>query len=233
VSIALAALPEFSKSASRADMESFTEQLIYSLKLSLFIAIPAGAGIIVLAKPIVACIFERGAFDAHSTAQTAFALIFYSIGLFAFSSIKTITYAFYALKDSVTPTRVSFYCLLLNIGLNLALMTPMGVSGIALATTIAVTLNTILLILKLEKRIAKSLLRPFMQATLRYTIVSAVMALIIFGLFRMTGPLLEPMTGTKLAAYGALAVSVVCGVGIYLGLSFASMRKEVRAFLGR
>jgi putative peptidoglycan lipid II flippase len=233
VSIALAALPEFSKSSSRADMESFTDQLNYSLKLSLFIAIPAGAGIVVLAKPIVACIFQRGAFDAHSTAQTAFALIFYSVGLFAFSSIKTITYAFYALKDSVTPTRVSFYCLLLNIGLNLALMTPMGVSGIALATTIAMTLNTVLLILKLEKRIAKSLFKPFMQATLRYTLVSGVMALLIFGLFKIMGPLLEPLAGTKIAAYGALAVSVVSGVAVYLGLSYAFMRKEVRTFLGR
>ena len=71
-----------------------------------FITIPAMAGLIVLREPIIAMLFQRGAFDLHSTRLTASALLYYSMGLWAFSAVRVVLNLFYALKDTRTPVRI-------------------------------------------------------------------------------------------------------------------------------
>jgi putative peptidoglycan lipid II flippase len=115
--------------------------------------IPATLGIVILHQPIIRTIFQRGEFGVYSTRITSWALLFYAFGLFAYSGIKTLAYTFYSLKDTLTPVKTAAVCLLINIALNLILMRPLKVGGLALATSIAATVNFFYLWRRLNKKI--------------------------------------------------------------------------------
>jgi len=91
----------------------------------------------VLAGPLVANLFGGGRFDARSSLLTSNALFFYSIGLTAYGGTKYYSLAFFALKDTVTPTKIAGLALLMNIVLNALLMFPLKIGGLALATSIS------------------------------------------------------------------------------------------------
>ena len=90
----------------------------FSLRIVSFIAIPAAVGLILLRQPIVQVLFQHGQFVAESTALTARALFYYSLGLPAFAAIKLITPMYYSMHDTMTPARVGAYSLGMNIVFN-------------------------------------------------------------------------------------------------------------------
>jgi len=229
VSIALAALPEFSKLSSNSDRNSLIEKIIYSLKLSLFISLPSSLGIIVLSKPIISVIFERGVFTSYDTMITSTTLIYYSLGLFAFSNLKTITYAFYAMKDSITPTKVAFFCMVINIILNIILMLIMGVAGIALATTIATVANITLLLFLLTKKLNYNLILPFFKLTLKYLSFSLAMSIGVIYTYNTYRYLFKAYKWQDLVS---LIIAVVSGVIIYAILAFSFAKKDIKSFSG-
>ena len=115
--------------------------------------LPATVTILILARPLVQIIFERGSFSSASTEMTAFALLFYCLSLTGYAGIKILASCFYALRDTLTPAKVALVALGINIVLNLILIWPLKVGGLALATAISVTVNFILLFVLLKKRI--------------------------------------------------------------------------------
>ena len=119
----------------------------------LFLAIPAAVGLLVWRVPLVRLLLERGEFNARSTALTAAALAFYSIGLIGHSAIEILARAYYALHDTRTPVIVGIAAMALNVALSLWLRVPMAIAGLALANTIATTLEMILLALLLSRRL--------------------------------------------------------------------------------
>ena len=98
-------------------------------------------------------LFERGEFGSYSTMITSSALSCYALGLFSFGGIKILVAAFYALQDTRTPALVAAFCLTINATLNFILMYPLKVSGIALASAIAGTVDFLILFYVLEKRL--------------------------------------------------------------------------------
>jgi putative peptidoglycan lipid II flippase len=116
----------------------------------LMLNVPASVGLIVLAHPIVQVILERGRFTALDTAATAAALQFYALGLLAYSVVRIVSPIFYALGRSRTPVTVSIITVLVNAGLNIALVRVLGFRGLALGTSIAALFNaaTLLVILR-------------------------------------------------------------------------------------
>ena len=153
IALATAVLPALSRHAARQDLTSLKNSLEYALRQVLFITIPATVGLLVLGKPIIQLLFERGAFDAASTSATAWVLGFYALGLFAYSGIKMVVPAFYAMKDMKTPVKIGFIALFVNIALNLILMWSMKERGLALSTALASILNLVLLNVFLAKKI--------------------------------------------------------------------------------
>src|SRR5208283_55332 len=108
---------------------------------------------IILNEPIVAVLFQRGKFTYFDTQQTAYALICYTVGLWAFSGLKVVTQAFFSLKDTKTPLWVAIIAVIANLAAGLALMGPMAHSGIALATSISAALNFAILFFILISRL--------------------------------------------------------------------------------
>jgi len=150
---AQATLPTLSEHAAQEDIKKFKDTLSFSLRSVFFITVPAAVGLLILSTPIVQALFERGSFDRYSTEITSYALFYYSLGLFAYAGVKILVFAFYSLKDTLTPVKVAFVALILNIILNLTLMWPLKVGGLALATSISSAVNFFLLFYLLRKKI--------------------------------------------------------------------------------
>ena len=144
-------LPAFFK-ALDDNLDSLKQTLTFGLRAVFFVMLPASLGFMVLAQAIVSTLFEGGRFDLYSTNLTAQALFFYSIGLLAYGVTKVLQSCFFALKDTVTPTKVAFMALIINIILNSVLMFPLKVAGLALATSISgITSCAVLFFMLLRK----------------------------------------------------------------------------------
>ena len=180
IAIAQAALPTMSREALEEGLFKLKETLSFSLRAINFIMIPASVGLIMLARPITAMLFERGMFDHYSTSITAGALIFYSIGLFSYAGIKILVSCFYSLKDTLTPVKVASVSLVLNIVLSVLLMFPLKINGLALSTSISGIFNFFLLLFILRKKIGKLDGMRMLSSFIRVLAASMVMAIVIY-----------------------------------------------------
>jgi len=178
-SIALAAvvLPTFSGQASRKDINALKRTLVFSLENIFFVMCPTTMILLLLSSPIIRILFQRGEFTNYSTDITSWALMFYSIGLFSFGGIKILVTVFHSLQDTKTPVKIAAFCLCINAILNFLLMGPLKIGGIALASSIAGTMDFFILFYLLEKKIGKlnsGLLEYFLKVILASAIVGFV-----------------------------------------------------------
>jgi len=191
IALATAVLPSLSKQAAAKDMEGLRASFSYALRLVFFVSIPAMTGLIILREPIVRLLFQRGAFDLATTHLTAEALLYYAIGLWAFSGVRIVVATFYALQDTKTPVKIAVISLFVNIVLSVLLMGPMRHSGLALATSLASGVNFILLIGALKKRLGRIGARDILRSVFRTTASAAVMG----GAIALVAPWAAPRSG--------------------------------------
>lgn len=151
--VAQAFLPTFSRQALEENREALKASLSWALRLVFFIMLPATVIYMVLGEPIIRLLFGGGKFDLHSSRLTAQALFFYSIGLCAYAANKLLQSCFFALKDTLTPAKVSFIALIFNIVFSAALMFPMKIAGLALATSLSGIGSFSILFFKLRRKI--------------------------------------------------------------------------------
>lgn len=178
VSIATAATPAISRMVAEQDFPRIRSTLANALGLMLFLNVPATVGLVVLAEPIVAVIFQHGEFTAADTVATARALQLYAIGLIGYSIVRIISPTFYALQRSRIPVMVSAASVLVNIALNLTLVRVMGYRGLALGTSITALINATLQLWLLRREIS-GLEGPRIIASLvRVVGAAAVMGLV-------------------------------------------------------
>jgi len=180
IAIATVSLPLMSKSASVKNITELKETLSLSLRTMIFVICPAMVGLMTLTVPIIRLLFERGKFDTVATYLTADALFYYSLGLIAYSGVKIVAAAFYSLKDTKTPVKIAGICISLNVMLNLLLMGPLGVGGLALATAISSTVNLVSLTILLRRRIGHLGLRKILKTVEQVVTVSAAMGLLCY-----------------------------------------------------
>jgi putative peptidoglycan lipid II flippase len=157
--IAIAALPTFSAQVARGDLSSMRATLATTFRGVFFLALPATIGLVLLRRPIVAMLFQRGEFTAYSTDLVAWALLWYGAGLVSHSLVEIASRAFYALQDTFTPVAVGAAAMAVNIGLSFGLaavfvswgLPPHG--GLALANTLATSLEAIGLLVLMRRRL--------------------------------------------------------------------------------
>jgi len=151
--LAQAILPTFSTQALEDNREGLKTTLSWGLRAVFFVMLPVTAVFMVLAGPLVFTLFGGGRFDLASGLLTSNALFFYSIGLCAYAGTKILQCCFFSLKDTVTPTKIAFLALIVNIILNAALMFPLKIGGLALATSISGINSFFFLFFILKKRL--------------------------------------------------------------------------------
>ena len=151
IAIATVILPTLSGQRARADDPAFASTLSWAIRSVLLIAIPATAALAVLAEPLLATLFQYGAFSSDDRAMAAASLRAYTLGLGAFMLVKVLAPGFYAREDMRTPVRIGIIAMVANMVLNVAFVFPLmwwlnlGHVGLALATSVSAWLNALLL----------------------------------------------------------------------------------------
>lgn len=218
-SVANAVFPTFSIHAARGERDRLRIALGEVLRMVLFLAIPASVGLIVLRLPIVRLLFERGAFTPEDSTATAWALLFYGLGLVAHSLVEIVTRAFYALHDTRTPVLVGTGAMILNVLLSLTLIRWIGYptslaygsfAGLALANTLATTLEGLTLLWLIRQRVGGLEGRRTTSSLLRSVVASAGMGLALWALLPTIegwGQYLGPLLGITIGGivFAALA----------------------------
>ena len=195
------------------------------MRVIFFIILPATAGLIALRTPVIQLLFERGEFDAVSTARTSFVVLCYTIGLFAYSGQKIIVTGFYSLQDTKTPMKVAVVSLLLNVVFNFLLMGPLKEGGLALATSISGIFNFICLVLLFQKRIANFPFREILVSSARILLASLVTGWFSWQAFQgIYGWTVGDTTFRLLVGvFGSIGMSLL----LYAGLCFLLQAPEI------
>jgi putative peptidoglycan lipid II flippase len=227
-----AILPTFSTQALEDNRDKLKQTLSFGLRAVFFVMLPATAGFIFLAKPIVSTLFAGGKFDAYSTELTAKVLLFYSIGLSAYGATKVMQSCFFALKDTLTPTKVSGLALVLNIILNFILMFPMKLSGLALATSLSGISTFSILFFILKKRLRPFEIKPILSSFMRILAASLGMGILSHFIYRKNIFLGDGILGKALN----LGAAIFSGVIFYILFCFifkVTEMQELRRWLAQ
>ncbi|MBN1593253.1 MAG: murein biosynthesis integral membrane protein MurJ [Candidatus Coatesbacteria bacterium] len=187
IAVATPILPKLSKLAAKGETADFRATFGLGMRLIVFFTLPSSAGLILLRRPIVNLLYERGAFTRESTDAVAFALLFYAVGVFAFAAVKIAATAFYARKDTKTPVIVAAVALLSNVVLNIILMQFLAHGGLALASSISSFINLVLLLLYAAKKRIVTLDREETTPILKSVAAAVVMTLTCWALLHLVG----------------------------------------------
>jgi putative peptidoglycan lipid II flippase len=240
MAISTAVFPTMAEQAV-SDQRQLADTLVRSLRMIVFLTLPASVGLMILSEPLVAFLFQHGAFvfgsgaftDA-STDVTGPALLFYAIGLAGHATIEILSRGFYALSDTRTPVLFALVSLVTNLVLSAALFVPLEVRGLALAVSAATLLEAALLFLALRTR-----LDGFDVATLRDSFTRTALACVVMAEAVGVYLIVLSLTGrfhpseSAVDAFAALAGSSVLGVAAYAFVARVLRLPEVDTLLER
>jgi putative peptidoglycan lipid II flippase len=229
VAVATVTFPIVSEHAARKDISRLLSTFTSSLKLVVFLTIPSAVFLAVASQPVISVLFQHGRFNYLDTLATSQALIFYCIGLFAYSSVRLTASTFYSMGDTKTPVKTSIVAVAVNIILNLLLMRPLGFRGLALAASVSAMVNLFLLIFVLDKRIGP-LDRKDIEKTFLKILSSAIfMGLILWVYLKFFGLNLQVAGLPKKIM--ELLVILILGLASYFVFSYLLKLRELDRIL--
>ena len=167
ISLATAIFPVMSSLSAKKDFAALGKTVSQGLCSCLFIAIPATAGLVAIARPLISLAFQHGQFGANDTDMVAWTLLFYALGLCGYFAQQVLTRAFYSMQDSFTPMTSALIAVVANIILNLTLIWLFGTGGLAAATAMCSYLQVLILVAVLRRRLGSSLLDGLPTAFLK------------------------------------------------------------------
>lgn len=230
--IGIAVLPTLSQQAAQNDMPAFRRTLNYGVRLALFLTVPTSILLIVLARSLITFVYQHGNFTGEDTSRAVPALVFYALGVGAWSAQAVVARAFYARNDTWTPVLAgTFVTFCVFVPLNFLLTpffnvpgTPLLSRGPALATSLASTINTLLLLLFATRRFGGINARRIVVSLLRVLLACGPMSLIAW----YVHSLLQHHLGVgHLAAAAELLGAGTLGLGAFLGSAFLLRSEEM------
>jgi len=227
--VVVAGLPRLSSLATARDFDGFKRFMSLGLKLVWAITIPLTAVILALNGPIVSLVFQRGAFDAQDAVVTARALCMYMLGFPALAMLRMLLTSFYAVQDTKTPFLIRTSMLGQNLLGDLALMSVLGVPGLALSTSMTYVVHSVPAAWLLRKKIGP--LKMHVGAYLGKSAVAACvmgMTTLVFhiGLREVLGKMAFPRQVV------ATSVAVLLGGIVYVITMLLLRTDEFRQFVG-
>ena len=228
VAMATATLPSLSTYFARGEMEKLKETLSFALRNVLFIIIPSSVGLILLRKPIISLLFQRGLFTSASVDNTAFALLFYALGLFAYATSIIVVRGFYSIQDTRTPVKIGLLSILANIILDLILMGPLRQGGIALSTALVGILNLTILSFILAKKLEGLDGKKILLSSLKTLFISGLMGVLVWG--SLVSCRMISLLSNKFAL---VIIPAIIGVVFYLFFSHLLRKEEMKVFSRR
>jgi putative peptidoglycan lipid II flippase len=182
ISLGVAVFPLLTRYAARNDIVNLRDSINRALRLALMEGIATGAGLYILAEPIVKVIYARRNFSPEDAAQASFVLQMYVVGMWAYCGYQILARAFYSLKDTSTPLRVSCSLVIVNL---LMLVTMvwipwLGAGAFGLSTTITFAMNAVVLMYLLRKRLGLFGGRKILASVIRGCVASGVMSAVLY-----------------------------------------------------
>ena len=226
VSLITAVFPQLSRQNAQHNMRSIKRTTRTGMGMVTLIVLPMSAALIFFAEPIIRILFERGAFGADAVRLTAESLTFYSIGLIFYSYRDVLSNVFYSMQDTKIPTFNSILAVLLNIGLNYALIGPLAHKGLALATSLSSVITVIMLMISLRRKIGPMGWRSLLVSGVKMLVGTAVMIAAAKGAYWGVETLLET-TEPLLPMVAAAGVGVVVYVVVLLLLGTREMAQVI------
>jgi putative peptidoglycan lipid II flippase len=227
-SIAIAALPTFSAQFAQNKLNEMRSSLSSSLRSVMLLSLPAALGLIILRKPLIELLYERGEFTAGSTQLVAWALLWFAVGLVGHSVVEIMVRAFYAMHDTKTPVLIGVLAMSLNVILSVLFVAlfsrwewmPHG--GLALANSLATFLEMIALLYIMRGRLEGLEGRKVLIGFGKAAIATFIMTLVLVAWMNQT--LSQPVW---LVVIGGVAL----GVGVYGLMVLVLGVKEARSLL--
>lgn len=186
----LVVFPTLAELAARDDLAGLRKTVSESLQLLIALTVPAAVGLILLGQPLLQVVYQRGAFNAEATIAVNVALRYFALGLVGHVALEVVARTFFALEDTITPLLVAVGAGLCHVLLGLLLMQEMGHGGLALANSVAITVEVIVLMLLLRRRIGGTLLnsalRQIIQVSVRSLASAVVMGVAVLGVLLLT-----------------------------------------------
>lgn len=223
-SIGAVIYPMLSKLSCDNNIEEFNDCVIKSINSVILLVTPVSVGAMVLSKPIVKLLFERGAFDETATRMTSIALVFYSIGMVGFGLRDILSKVFYSLQDTKTPMVNGAISMGLNIIINILIIRFMGYAGLALATSISTLICTALLFINLKKKVKLLGYNKIFRTTIKSIVSAIIMGVITYYLYYIIASVLS---GGFIKEFTALFISIFIGMIIYALLVLILKVEEV------
>jgi putative peptidoglycan lipid II flippase len=228
IALSTALFPTMSHQAAEGKHDEMKQTFGFALRVASFITIPAAVGLILLRVPITQVLFQHGEFMARSTALTAHALLFYSLGLPAFAAIKLITPMYYSTQDTLTPTKVGAYSLVLHVALNFVLLFGFGRAlwnaSPALASTLAAYFNFGALFVVFRGRYGRLGALAIFNSLGKMALCAVAMSAVCFAAVKYS----HLASVQHLLAKGAWLTGIIAvSVGIYFGLAWALHCEEL------
>ncbi len=176
----LVAFPTLAALAAQQNLPGMRATLGDTLRMVITFTVPATVGLILLGRPLIEVVYQRGAFDPQATQAVYIALSFYALGLIGHSCLELAARAFFALQDTVTPLLIAIAAGLFQLALGIGLMQWLGHGGLALANSIAITAEVLALLWILRRRLAGVEARQTLWLSAQVTLASVVMGLAIW-----------------------------------------------------
>lgn len=228
VAVATVTLPLISRSAAVGNMVEFRGALAHAMRLVMLLTIPSAIGLIILAEPIISLIYEHGRFTASSTNQTALALQCYAVGLVAYSAVKVLAPAFYALDKRNLPMFVSLGSIVLNVCLNyvFTFYLNLGHRGLALSTSIVAFSNFLILYAMMRRYTGRLETGAMIKTLAKLLVASALLA----GICLLAQHFIFSVEGGVSMWRKLFGLTLTIGVGgsIFFGAAYAFHVAEVR-----
>lgn len=212
VAVGVALLPLLSRQLRAGEIESARANQNRAIEFALLLTLPAAAALLVSAWPIIAVLFQRGAFGWEAVDRTAATLTAFATGLPAYVLIKALSPGFFARQDMATPVKIGVASMVVNIALAASLMIPLEHVGIAIATAASSWVNALALGAVLWRRGFLAPDRRLKQRVARILVATALMA---GGLYALQLYLEPWFRGVPLGRAVALVVLIAVGLGIY------------------
>ncbi|MFZ4762981.1 MAG: murein biosynthesis integral membrane protein MurJ [Alphaproteobacteria bacterium] len=204
-------LPMLTRNLVAEGEERARQSLVTGVLVSLFLGVPAAAALIVASFPIIATLFQHGAFTLEDSHHTANALAAYSIGIPAFILVKVLSTAYFARENTKSPVKIAIFTTALHIAMALVMMQFWSYVGIALSTSITAYINALFLALGLYRKKQLS----FSAVEKRRLMGMLASTALMMGILLLVIPRLEPYFAHNIK-YLLMPIIVGSGIALYL-----------------
>lgn len=207
IAVGVVLLPELSRRLGAGDTAQGRRSLSRAAEFALALTVPSAVALLVVPLPIVATLFQRGAFGPDDTAATAVAVAIYGLGLPAFVLQKVWQPIFFAREDTRTPFRIAVVAMAVNAAVAVGLMPLIGFAAAAIATTLAGWTTFALLALAARRHGDAARLLPEAKSRIwRVVLASLAMGVVVWG----ANLVLSPVFGASRAA----GLTLLVGIGV-------------------